>query len=180
LDENELKILSEISKNSGSSQRELSSILNLSLGMVNIMLHRLVEKGFMKIHHMDGRSVKYILTQKGIFEKTTKAKQYLQKTIDTMTIMKEAVKDKMRAMSKEGKNEFYVYGDWSFTHIVDLAVKELGSVEGFHVSCKHIKNLSEIKGGNAVILGAGEKKDEVANTGHIFIDIIELLSEKVL
>jgi len=49
MDKNELLIISEISKNSEASQRHLSKVSNLSLGMVNILLHRLIEKGYMKI-----------------------------------------------------------------------------------------------------------------------------------
>jgi len=174
--DHELKIISEISKNASASQRELSKVLNLSLGMVNIVLHKLVQKGLMKVQHLDGRNVKYILTPKGASEKTKKARQYLQRTIDVYTKMKEILKGKMRQLSKEGIVKFYVFGDWEFIHIFDLAVKELKDVEGLDISCAHIKDLSQEVGKDSAVFLADDPGTKLDKNKTLTVDLAELLS----
>lgn len=180
MDENELKVITLLSKNSGTSQRDLSKMMNLSLGMVNIVLHRLIEKGLMKVNHLNGRNVQYILTPKGIYEKTNKARQYLNKTIDNITIMKETLKAKMEEIHAQGAKKFYIIGDWDLTHIIGLAVKELNSVKGIDIACVQVKHLSDIKEKNAVIFCDHAETAQNSPNGFVFVDIADLLAEKML
>lgn len=178
--DHELKIISELSKNSGASQRELSKVLNLSLGMVNIVLHKLVHKGLMKVQHLDGRKAQYILTPKGVSEKTKKARQYLQRTIDVFTRIKEILKSRMRQLAKEGHGRFYVQGDWEFMHIFDLAVKELKEVEKIDITCQHLKGPQTGLEEGSVLFLSGDPESGLDNKCMKLIDLAELISEKLI
>ena len=79
--ERELKIIEEISQDKNLTQRKISHRLGLSLGMTNIILKRLVSKGYIKVKGLDRRKVQYILTPKGFTEKTKKSYRYFLKTI---------------------------------------------------------------------------------------------------
>ena len=125
MDENELKIISEISKNSSASQRELSKISKLSLGMVNIILHRLIEKGYMKIKQLDGRRVNYILTPKGFTEKLDKSRQYLSRTMFAVSVLKDVIKEKFETCYLEGGRRFVSLADQDIAPIIGLAAKEV-------------------------------------------------------
>ena len=68
------EILRKLNKDSSLSQRELAKKLGLSLGKVNYCLIALKEKGLIKINNFKKNPNKlnyaYILTPKGIAEKT--------------------------------------------------------------------------------------------------------------
>ena len=125
MDENELRVISEIQKNSKASQRELSKILDLSLGMTNIVLHRLIEKGYMKIKQLDGRRVNYILTPKGFSEKLKKSAQYISSTIDAFSLIKSHIKDKISEAYDAGSRKFVILGSGELLNLTEVAFKEL-------------------------------------------------------
>jgi predicted transcriptional regulator len=173
MDDNELKAISEIQKNSKASQRELSKVLNLSLGMTNIVLHRLIEKGYMKIKQLDGRKVQYALTPKGLSEKLQRSRQYLQDTILSFERIKEALKRAIVEKRELGYSKFYIYGDWYLDHIIELGLKEIGDKS---ISCRRIEDISSIKGEHAVLLCSGETSAAVTDSGLVVVDVAKILS----
>jgi EPS-associated MarR family transcriptional regulator len=68
------RILRLLQKNPQASQRDMAKALDLSLGGVNYCLGALVEKGHIKMRNFqeakDRRKYVYLLTPKGIAEKT--------------------------------------------------------------------------------------------------------------
>ena len=81
--EDQLDLMHIIEKNSKASQRLLSQNSGLSIGKVNYCLKALVDIGFVKIHNFNNSNNKlnyvYILTPKGIREKTVITKQFIIK-----------------------------------------------------------------------------------------------------
>jgi len=73
-----LKFLEELDKQQIQSQRELSQKLNLSLGLVNSFLKRLIQKGYFKAATIPKNRIKYILTPHGVAEKTRLTYEYIQ------------------------------------------------------------------------------------------------------
>lgn len=177
MDENELKIISEISKNSEASQRHLSKVSDISLGMVNIILHRLIEKGYMKIKQLDGRKVQYILTPKGFSEKVDRSKQYLKKTILNVALIKDTIKDKMLQQYGKGIKLFYVLGAGELSHFIDIAAKETGKPD---ISCVHIRSLADASDPRSVlILTEGFSGDLLSDTRAV-IDLSKELAEVLI
>lgn len=74
LNEEDFKLLRTINKKSKSTQRELADELGFSLGKLNYCLKALKEKGLIKLKNFKNNKSKlnyiYILTPKGISEKT--------------------------------------------------------------------------------------------------------------
>jgi len=70
LDEREFELVNIIGGDLGANQRDLSRQMSLSLGMTNMLIRRLVSKGFIRISQLNKRKVKYILTPKGFAEKS--------------------------------------------------------------------------------------------------------------
>jgi len=64
-------IYASIAQNEASkatSQRELAQASGLSLGMTNVLLKRFVERGWIKLSHLNKRKVLYALTAEGMEE----------------------------------------------------------------------------------------------------------------
>ena len=79
----EFNLLRQISKKPNANQRELASELNMSLGKLNYVLKELKMKGLVKINNFKTNPNKsgylYLLTPKGIIEKTKITKEFIQK-----------------------------------------------------------------------------------------------------
>ena len=92
------EILRKIQKKPNSSQRELAKELDFSLGKLNYCLKALQSKGFVKIKNFQRNANKlnyiYVLTPKGITEKT-------KLTINFMTRKMEEYEELKKEMKKE-------------------------------------------------------------------------------
>jgi len=81
--EDQLDLMQILEKDDRASQRLISQNTGFSIGKVNYCLKALADIGFIKIHNFNNSSQKinyaYILTPKGIQEKTAITKQYIIK-----------------------------------------------------------------------------------------------------
>ena len=81
--EDQLDLMHIIEKDGKASQRLISQNSGFSIGKVNYCLKALVDIGFIKIHNFNNSNNKlnyaYILTPKGIKEKTAITKQFISK-----------------------------------------------------------------------------------------------------
>lgn len=93
-----LEMLRHIVNQPKSTQRDLARGLNLSLGKVNYCMKALKEKGYIKINNFkknpDKISYVYILTPKGINEKTKLTVNFMKrKMIEYEDLKKELAND---------------------------------------------------------------------------------------
>ena len=76
------KIFKALEENPEVSQRELASLLGVSLGKTNFCLQALMEKGWIKVQNFKNNKNKlaytYLLTPSGIEEKAKLTVQYLR------------------------------------------------------------------------------------------------------
>ena len=81
--EDQLDLMHIIEKDAKASQRLISQNSGFSVGKVNYCLKALIDIGFIKIHNFKNSNKKlnyaYILTPKGIQEKTAITKQFIIK-----------------------------------------------------------------------------------------------------
>lgn len=94
--EDSLKILRTIIKNSEASQRELAKELGFSIGKINYCLKSLKDKGFLKIKSFKKNPNKfnyfYILTPKGVAEKTKLTLNFMKKKMQEYDELKKELK----------------------------------------------------------------------------------------
>ena len=81
--ENQLELIYIIEKDGKASQRQISQESGFSIGKVNYCLKALIDIGFIKIQNFNNSNNKlnyaYILTPKGIREKTVITKKFIIK-----------------------------------------------------------------------------------------------------
>lgn len=99
MDFNELNMLEVIHRHEYISQREISSEVGISLGMVNLLLKKFLKVGIIKAEKLTGNKVKYILTPEGIAFLS-------KKTIDFVSRSYQAVK-KIQVHMLDVVNEHY-------------------------------------------------------------------------
>jgi DNA-binding MarR family transcriptional regulator len=113
-----LRLMGEIERDDSPSQRELSSRLNLSLGLVNTFLKRLVKKGYFKVKTMPRNRVRYFLTPKGLARKSRLTLEYLQYSVNFYKEIKALLLKKFKEMEGSRINTVLFFGRGE---IADLA-----------------------------------------------------------
>jgi DNA-binding MarR family transcriptional regulator len=94
--------MGELSRDGDSSQRELSQRLNISVGLVNTFLKRLVGKGYFKVKTLPRNRLKYFLTPEGLARKTRLTTEYLRYSINFYRDIKQLLLSKFNEM--EGRH----------------------------------------------------------------------------
>ena len=176
IDTRELRIIEEINRDRNLTQRKISHRLGLSLGMTNLILKRLVNKGYVKMKGLDKRKVQYILTPRGFSEKTKKSYRYFLKTIHSLKEMKEKIQQLILMEYRKGKTHFIILGDSELADIVELSLKSSGKND---LQYRRVSRLGEVKNNNAVILLAESKPQIEADLRHRanrWIDVLSTIS----
>jgi len=119
-----LKILEEIENDHTSSQRDLSRKLNISLGLVNSFVRRLANKGYFKITTIPKNRVKYILTPKGITEKTRLTCKYFQYSFEFYRSAREKLRQTFKDLRAQGVRRVVLYGTCDFAEIACISLYE--------------------------------------------------------
>lgn len=95
-DQDHFEILRKIHKKPNSSQRKLAKELNFSLGKLNYCLKALQAKGLVKIKNFSKNPNKlnyfYILTPKGMAEKTKLTLNFMQRKMKEYDELKKEIK----------------------------------------------------------------------------------------
>tara|TARA_X000001036_G_C20421814_1_gene701455 strand:+ start:418 stop:723 length:306 start_codon:yes stop_codon:yes gene_type:complete len=95
-DQDQFNLLRKINSNPNLSQRELANELNLSLGKINYCLRALKNKGLVKITNFSKSKNKfryaYILTPKGISEKTKITINFMKRKMAEYEELKKEIK----------------------------------------------------------------------------------------
>ena len=153
------------------NQRELSRHMNLSLGMTNMLLRRLVTKGYIRIKQLDRRKVEYLLTPKGFAEKMRKSVKYTLKTINSIGLIKKQLLDILGRLYAKGHRKFYILGDSDFAELVERALIQ-SRWDGVKIS--RVKSLSEEPDG--LVLICCEDEDSRKVSGERYVDLIQELA----
>ena len=94
-DELRLRVLRALEANPELSQRQLAAKLGVSLGGVNYALKALMERGFVKANNFrkSGRKAAYlyVLTPKGVVEKTSLAAAFLGRKLAEYEVLRQEI-----------------------------------------------------------------------------------------
>ena len=125
LDEREFELINIIGAEIGANQRRLSRLMDLSLGMTNMLIRRLISKGFIRIEQLNKGKVQYLLTPQGFAEKMRKSIRYTLKTINSIGLIKNRVKEILSGLYKDGTRNFYVLGRHDLSLLVEMVIKDV-------------------------------------------------------
>jgi DNA-binding MarR family transcriptional regulator len=119
-----LRLLEVLEGNQVLSQRELAQRLDVSLGLVNSFVRRLAKKGYFKITTIPQNRVKYILTPKGIAEKSKLTYQYIQYSYSFYKEARFKLKRVFDELSRERVKRVVFYGIGNFAEIAYFSLME--------------------------------------------------------
>jgi DNA-binding MarR family transcriptional regulator len=112
------RVLSQIESGRMLTQRSLALELGIALGLANLLIKRLVKKGYVKTAAaIRGRRLKYILTPEGIAEKARLSVAYVEHTVSLYTETRDRILNSFTQIASERRREgrcrivFYGAGD---------------------------------------------------------------------
>jgi len=126
----ELQLLETIySKQGGSeslSQRSLAGAAGLSLGMTNALLKRFIERGWVKLMHLSGRSLRYILTSDGMEEVLRRSLSYFTRAVRSASLYRDKIDAFVLKLSKEDFDILVLEGPAELDFLFDYSCERHG------------------------------------------------------
>lgn len=147
--DNDIRIIDLLAGKNASTQRELAGAAGFSLGLTNSILKRLAKTGYIKMQNLDARKMRYILTPKGLAEKSRRSYDYIVNTISAFNSCLCRVKLILNAEIAAGARNFEIVGEGNIADLVELAVKEL---ERTDITCSRREKSSSPRGAESRVL----------------------------
>lgn len=122
-----LQVISETLKEAPqASQRTLAKKANMSLGMMNAILGRFVERGWIMLTNVNGRKLAYAVTPDGLTELANRGKKFALRTFKLANVYSEAFCRRFMEAKAAGKTKVVLYGDSYIKFIIKYACNEVG------------------------------------------------------
>ena len=122
-----LQVISEtLNEEPQASQRTLAKKANMSLGMMNAILGRFVERGWIMLTNVNGRKLAYAVTPDGIAELVKRGKAFALRTFKLANVYSETFCKKFMEAKAAGKTKVVLYGDSYIKFIIKYACNEVG------------------------------------------------------
>jgi len=185
----DLQLLNEVEQDSYVTQRSLATKLGVALGLTNLYLKRLARKGYIKITTIPSHRIKYLLTPRGMAEKSRLTYQYMQYSLTYYREMRQRLKQVLAELSKAGAKRIAVYGTGELAELAYLTLREMDltlvgfvdggqaqtflsyplwqveALSGWAYDAVLIADLTDTKKVHARLLRAGVLKDKIVILG---------------
>ena len=129
--EHNLAILTAIGEKQSLTQRLLAERLGVALGLTNLYLKRLVTKGYVKVTDFPAKPsarkrLRYLLTAKGLSEKTRLTYEYMHRSLDLYRLTRDALREALVHLPRSGVRRVALYGRGEAAELAYLTLREIG------------------------------------------------------
>lgn len=127
------RLLIEVETGTATSQRTLARRAGMALGLTNVVLKTLVQGGWVRVAQTDGQ-VRYVITPKGVAEKTRIATAYFARTTRLYAEARDRVRERLLSLSRgwtadhAGPKRIAFYGAGEAGEIGYVGLQELDLV----------------------------------------------------
>jgi len=97
------KLLSVIETDEHVSQRSLAKSVGIALGLTNLILRRVIRKGWVRMVHIRPNRVRYLLTPTGIAEKARMSRDSLKYSIRLYTEARDRIREQITMLAQQGR-----------------------------------------------------------------------------
>lgn len=122
----ELRLMSEVDETPEVNQRQLSLKLGIALGLTNVLLKNLVQKGYVRVSNASWKRRIYSLTPDGIAHKLRLTTGYISRVLDHYRKVRQTLHKQMEGLDINEESRIAVCGTNEFAELVYLGLKEFG------------------------------------------------------
>ena len=94
-------ILTEVASGEAVSQRSLAKQMGIAVGLTNLLLRRIIRKGWVRMIHVKPSRFKYFLTQAGMAEKARMSRDYVEYSVRFYAEMRDRIVENFSVLSAE-------------------------------------------------------------------------------
>jgi DNA-binding MarR family transcriptional regulator len=121
----DLLLLSELDRDAGATQRALALKLGVALGLTNLYLKRLAQKGSIKITANPRSRTRYVLTPQGLAEKSRLSNQYMQYSLSYYRDMRGRLKQMLTSLNGTNGHRVVIYGTNELAELAYLSLRDM-------------------------------------------------------
>lgn len=125
LNDSEYKVIEALNENDRLTQRHIAEKAGISLGMTNLIIKRLIHKGFVKIRNMNKKKILYHLTPKAMIEKTRRTYSYFERTMRDIVAIREKIQNAVTRKMNGNFSEIVIVGRNEISEIAKWAVQDI-------------------------------------------------------
>ncbi len=126
LSDRELSLLEEIEHDPDVTQASLAIQLGVAVGTVNLLIKRLISKGYVKVKRAQRRKLRYIITPEGLAFRASLAMHYIETSLHLYRKTRLRVRDLLSQAHQAGYNQVFIIGDGDIADICRLTCLEQG------------------------------------------------------
>jgi len=127
LDEKETILLETLHKMpTAGGQRDLARTIGLSLGMTNVLLKKLIQRGWVIVRHLSARKLQYALTTEGMRELSKRSFRYLKKTVKQIADYRKLLVSYVKKQKEQGYQGILLIGQTELDFLVEAVVQQEG------------------------------------------------------
>jgi DNA-binding MarR family transcriptional regulator len=129
--ERDLEILTAIEEGTPLTQRVLAQRLGVALGLANLYVKRLANKGFIKVKEFPrkpyaGKRLRYVLTPRGAAEKARLTYEYMGHSLRLFRRTRGNLREAMAGLTQQGIKRIALYGVGDAAELAYLTLREFG------------------------------------------------------
>ena len=175
----ELQILEQMEFDPRIGQRNLSQKLGIALGLANLLIKSMVQKGYVKASKLGWKRWVYIVTPAGFTRKLQLTLAYIDRFFDQYKNVRELLKHQLGNLDLNSESRIALLGNKEFTELAYICLRDMGVTEIDVISESgnekflgndtiKIENI-DLTNHNSIILGAHknsiENKELLINKG---------------
>ena len=122
----DLQVLEAIAEDQAITQRALATRLDVAVGLVNLYLKRLIEKGYIKCVNVRPNRLRYLMTPKGIAEKARLTYEFMDYSLRLYRDARERVVEALPSATPSPRICIYIHGGTEAAELTYLALRERG------------------------------------------------------
>ncbi|MBI4833606.1 MAG: winged helix-turn-helix transcriptional regulator [Planctomycetes bacterium] len=183
ISEKEFEVIRSLEENSHYNQRLIAKEAGISLGLTNLILKKMIKKGYLKARQLTPKKIQYILTPKGILEKAKKSYWFTKRTINTMRGMKQRIQEAILKEYEQGNKKFAIKGKGELADLVEIAMRDLslGDVALARLADDSVQNDNEytliIADDDSNVNIKSKNSNNMSKPNRRVINILELLAQ---
>ncbi len=122
----DLQLLTELSSGQSVTQRSLAQKQGLALGLTNLLIRRLVRKGYVKIINLTRNRIRYLLTPRGLAEKARLTYQYLEYSLYFYRQIRTFLTHALAGVQQSDAKNILLFGRGEVAEIAFLVCQQSG------------------------------------------------------